>query len=318
MLKETGVDGILRSNRSALVHFSEYKIPIQHNAGSRDSVMFIFHGASDRTRMAYPRFPGVFTNMPDLTQIAVSDASLEVSEELASAWYSGSESFPAQEIYPKLFEKISSKLGAKRRIYLGGSSGGFAALYYSWLDKGSVAIVGNPQTNLNNYRLNREGKSRALNNYRSLAWPDVPSNKHLGQMIDLDVGSCYAKSFDNTVIYLQSAGDRTHMAGQMTDFLSKVGDNLSRFVLDVGFHGVLGHSNSVPYPAYRPWVQTALASPTLEADDLLVTHHILKQKNPTQNNLQMPSKSGPSGFSETDQSMANLLRDYQLRNVRSN
>ena len=73
----------------------------------------------------------------------------------------------------------------------------------------------------------------------------------------------------------------------------------------------MGHSGSVPIFAIKPWIKTALISPTIEVDDILLTYNSIKQTTEKENSSP-PNREDKADKSDSH-SLANLLRDYHLR-----
>jgi hypothetical protein len=268
-------------------------------------MIIIFHGAINQKIRKIPYFPPHLPALLDCHQLSVADPTLALNGNLAAGWYIGGENLPLQATMPAVIESISKLFGVGRRIYLGGSAGGFAALYYSALDSGSICIAVNPQTNLLRYR--RE----ATDVYRKYAWPKTRTLAEIGESVVLDLPSFYAKGFDNLVIYLQSSGDMAHFAGQMPELFNVAIRKRDNIILDCGYRGVPGHSNSIPPKYYYPWVKSAVASNWSDRQDILDTHFALT-------NIELKVEERKSievcnNISESDIQLADRLRDYQLR-----
>ena len=175
------------------------------------------------------------------------------------AWYAGHEGFELQTILPELFQHIIESLGATRVAFVGSSGGGFAALYYSWQIPGSIAVVSNPQTNLNRY--NRG----LLENYRAACWPSLGEDAQLEEKIAIDLGPLYAKRCLNTMIYLQVASDFYHIRRHFAPFVAALpGKYADRLIVRMANWGRRGH---IPVPAtiWIPWVNAALTAPETTA-----------------------------------------------------
>lgn len=267
------LEEFLSSTGDVILSYGGIDFPAKYLKGSTNTIVFLFHGATDQSKRPYPLTTGFFPTIPGLHQVSISDAAMAASINLASTWYIGAENIDTQDILHHLMMDISRRVGATRRIYLGGSAGGFAALYYSWRDKGSLAIVGNPQTNLNSYALGANGKPNRFIRYVNNAWPNLSSYEDLENTHTVDVASLYRRKFENSVIYLQSSGDREHISSQLFDLLAATKGKLENFVLNMNFYGILGHSGSVPVAAFRPWLLAALAAPGWSADEILVEWH---------------------------------------------
>lgn len=296
----------LRKNISTGFHrlrFGRISVPIRYRRGTNDTMILIFHGAVDQKKREIPRYQTFLPDLEECHQLSIFDTSLELNSNLRSGWYIGGSSMPLQADLPEMLRVIFEISGAKRRIYVGGSSGGFAALYYSLVDVGSACVAVNPQTELASYR------PRAMGEYLHYAWPGINSVKEIDAVTDLV--SAYAKGFQNLVIYLQSVGDLYHYEIQMPRFCNVGLKNPEYFILNSGYWGVPGHSASIPAKDYYSWVKAVVAAPWLDRQAILDTHHLLTAKS--------VSSLPPSGAPETyptaheDLRLSTLLREYHLR-----
>jgi hypothetical protein len=214
-----------------------------------------------------------------------------------------------QSEFPRLIKRISDHLGVQRKIYIGGSSGGFAALYYSLCDPGSVCIAVNPQTNLVTYK-NAERQLR-------LVWPAASSIAEIGKRVTIDLPAAYDSGFENMIVYLQSNGDLRHYGTQMSVFC-KVGlKQPERFILQCGYWGVPGHSHSIPINEYRVWVKAISKTTWFDRPSILDAYHTLISTSqhfpPTHGQPKpLPSRSDTHANQQSLR-IADLLRDHQLR-----
>ncbi len=164
-------------------------------AKSSECLIVFFHAAIDRAKFSLPFYSGLnhlFT--PHAHQLSVSDPTMSFDEELKTGWYIGTEDYNTQNEFKAFIKQVKETLGIQRTLYVGGSTGGFASLYYSFYDDNSCAIALQPQISL------------ALNRYRhtylELCW----SSRQLAdisQYVCTDIGDLYKDDFNNSVIYLQ-------------------------------------------------------------------------------------------------------------------
>jgi len=248
------------SNGLATVALDGGELPVSVRLRESSSLVFTFSGAVDRDTHTLPRFAalGLDDHVP-ASIIGISDPSLARSDEMKLAWYAGHEGFELQQILPQLLQHIIESLGATRVAFVGSSGGGFAALYYSWQVPGSIAVVSNPQTNLNRY--NRG----LLENYRAACWPSLGQHAQLEEKIAIDLGPLYAKRCVNTMIYLQVASDFYHIRRHFAPFVATLpGKYADRLIVRMANWGRRGH---IPVPAtiWIPWVNAALTAPETTA-----------------------------------------------------
>ncbi len=191
--------------------------------------------------------------------IGFSDPSLTRDDRLKAAWFAGHEGFALQQVLPELIRQMVESLGATRVGFVGGSSGGFAALYYSWHIPDSVAVVTNPQTNFRRYLRS------PIDEYRTVCWPSLDPNAALETVIETDLCARYAERFDNTVIYLQVASDYSHLKGQFAPFVDTLPRTFtSRLIVRMENWGRQGHKPA-PASIWIPWVRAALSAPDTSA-----------------------------------------------------
>ena len=117
----------------------EVFVKIRKVPNSRE-LLIIFHGAFDRKKRKMPPFEPFAKNLKNVTQLSVSDPSMQIDKTHEASWYSGHEGFESQKILPDLFSEIVEQGQFDRVVFLGGSSGGFASLFYSSLINKSVSI----------------------------------------------------------------------------------------------------------------------------------------------------------------------------------
>lgn len=278
-----------------------------------DTLVFGFHGAVDRANRSLPVFlpflPGVGGHVH---QIAVADPSLRTDSDISMSWYAGDSEFEAQKLLPEIFISISRALNVKRTIYFGTSGGGFAALFYSKQHSGSLALVGNPQTNICKFY------ERHVSNYLKHCWKGVASPEGLGDRLVTDLAAIYSgNSIDNHVLYLQNSTDDYHLFGHMAPFLSSIESGISkkRIATDCSYPGRVGH-NPV-WEVIESWFKAAIISPDWMAETILRTHHSmgvagsvsLEDKNVQKNRKHEGSFQSIS----RDVEIANILRDFNLR-----
>lgn len=302
---------LLRDGGRMVVDYRGVKIPVDYQKGSSDKALFLFHGAAKRSLREIPFFQPFLPNYTGAHQFSISDPTMLTTSIIEAGWYSGAQGEEMQSVLRDFLRDIREALQSTRRVYVGASSGGFAALLYSHSDPGSIAVAAIPQTVLRNHY------AIPVNRYRHECWPDCATIPDLDGKGVFDLSVLYAQDFENTVVYVQSAGDRFHMANHMVPFLTAFDEaDQERLVCDVGFWGKLGHSGATPPTAFLPWVEAALSAPTPNADTLLETRFsLLKEDHKIQILEQAKKMSGAHAASvanEQDIRLNGLIRDYLL------
>jgi pimeloyl-ACP methyl ester carboxylesterase len=239
------------------------EIPFQVTRRESPVLVITFAGAIDRRKYTLPQFGGARVDeYVSASVVGIADPSLARSPALTAAWYAGHEGFETQQILPGLIRRLVSACGAERVIFVGGSVGGFAALYYSWLLPGSIVIATNPQTDLDRYPLPHTDR------YRRYCRRNLDRQTPLSSVITTSVVSCYTERFENTVIYIQNAADPLHVRDHLAPFLAAVDlPDHERLLARLGYWGQAGHAQP-PSREWLPWLEAAVASPSSAAKDI--------------------------------------------------
>lgn len=185
-------------------------------------IVFFLNGATPRSEdIKLPIFSGLSVVPPgEVSRVYINDPSLYLDPSLALGWYAGSAHLDLQSILPELIRKIVDQAEADKLIFVGGSGGGFASLFYSRLFPGSLAVPWNPQTNILDYVPMHVAK------YAKSAFhlADMEAARvHLPRHIEVDVRSLYGRGdSENYVLYLQNESD-SHVNQHLVPFLRELG-----------------------------------------------------------------------------------------------
>lgn len=250
-LKEfDSLDSLLRSDENTSGLYS-----IHHRADVYTDVLFwnqqsdvtivCFNGAGAPASGKRPGFNG--TSMFNSWKLAnkanfvfIHDATLYLDPTLRLAWYTGSEDFT----YPELLETIIRRFTTINRpdtvIFFGNSGGGHAALHFSSRFPGSIAVAGNPQTNVDRYA------DGAKNRYYNTCWPsvDYPGEDRLTKPL-FDMNSVYSRGTDNLVYCLVNADDEHHIEDHLIPFIEAAGGYLN--IRTAVRHWGRGHTAIAPH-----------------------------------------------------------------------
>lgn len=135
--------------------------------------------------------------------IAVSDPSLGLDLSLGLAWYAGNRYSKVQDQITAVLASIAAKTG-QELLFIGGSGGGFASLYYGGrLETVASAVVWNPQTEIHKYN------PAFVENYMKHAW-DGEEN--------CTAQTSVVGSLPKRLVYMQNASD-WHVSGHTQPFL---------------------------------------------------------------------------------------------------
>lgn len=243
----------------------EQDLPIDLFADIRrgQPLAIIFNGRTVRTpEVKLPVFGGfgVLPTTAGVSRLCINDPSLYLAPDLALGWYAGSRLLKLQAILPKLIATVVRIARPSRVLFIGGSGGGFASLYYSRLVSGSLAAVWNPQTNILKY------EAGAVARYASAAFGISTldqAEQQLPALIDVDVAPCYVTPPGNFVLYLQNESD-WHVEKHMKPFLAGAGQPTPVPGLvrpDLYLHmGNWGNGHAVPSKEFMASLFGALAS----------------------------------------------------------
>ncbi len=165
-----------------------------------------------------PRFTGFrVADINRVSHLCIADPSLYLHPEMHLAWYAGSKELPLQRLLPLVIEKIFKATESSQLIFVGGSGGGFASLFYSRLFEKSVAVVCNPQTDILKYY------KPAVLKYANIAYGFESLdeiNKHLPTIIESNLCDLYSESYSNFVFYMQNSADPHHINNHCIPFLT--------------------------------------------------------------------------------------------------
>lgn len=192
-------------------------LPIDLLVSPADSntTVFFFHGAIE-PHFQLPVLSGLGISGGLATnRVFVSDPSLLLDDQLMLAWYAGNYlQTDLQQVLTKIFQKIISDLGGRRTIFFGGSGGGFAALYFASAIPHSLALVFNPQTNIDRYA------PRAVTafNQHALGLQVCRDRGARPPSIVTDLCSHYSSGIDTTIAYMQNVNDTVHVEEHLRPF----------------------------------------------------------------------------------------------------
>lgn len=272
------------------------------------TVLVLFHGALDRQTRKPPTFitPSK-TLMAAAHCLSIADPSILRHPRLAISWYAGDQNCDTQGLVSEIIRSVSEVLGVSRRIYHGTSGGGFAALAFSHGDPDSVAVVGSPQTNIESYY------ALAIERYRKAAWPDLAEGRPLSDVITSDLCKVYAAGFSNTVIYVQSIGDRHHYLKHALPFCAAIAGTKAagRFFLHSDFWGRAGH---VTEPReYVFWIKAATMLDDLDPEKLLKTRFRVESSVNRLQAAKGEAAAKPKTFAAADLEIHALLAELRKR-----
>ncbi len=212
-------------------------IEILYQPAGSETTVVTFHAALARPKTPLPIFTGMRATSDELVnRIFISDPGLYAGDSVRVAWFAGTQSLPLQSVLPAVLAKLIDAAGGTRTLFWGPSAGGFAALYYSRLFPGSLAIPINPQT-----ILTRFGED-AQRNYTAAAFGTESADEHdrvMKESICSDLRDEYAGELENYILYVQN-GEDSHAEDHMKPFLDHIGES-PRIKVVVGSGWGAGH-----------------------------------------------------------------------------
>jgi len=290
-----------------ILNYKGVEIPIFFWPAAKQSnaVIFTFHGSVNRKERVVPVFGPIFSELiTDAHQVAIFDISLFRHDATRVAWYAGHDELDLQSLLKEVFQQISQVLECTRKIYFGSSGGGFAALFYSWHDKGSIAISANPQIILEAYY--EKYTDQFLKNH----WPNKKSFSDLDAQITTDLTRLYKTKASNTVLYIQNGTDRHHVCRHMTAFMVATAKSGSDIIYKSDFWGAFGHS-APPKDVLLSWLQAAIHSDTTTPNDIILKNHEAVNAQNTINNTEKTSLQKKT-MSGDDINTANAIAKWSL------
>lgn len=249
-LKEfDSIDALLRSDESASGLYS-----IRHRPDVYTDVLFwnqrsnvtivCFNGAGAPSKGVRPGFNG--TSMFNSWKLAnkanfvfVHDATLYLDENLRLAWYAGASEFNYADHLEQILRNFITATNPDHVVFFGISGGGHAALNYSTRFPGSIAVAGNPQTDIDEY------DSPFRDNYYKSCWPKSvsPAQEKQNQPI-FDLNAKYAEGTDNLAYCLVNINDRHHVEQHLVPFVEAANKHLN--VRTLVHHWGTGHTAPSP------------------------------------------------------------------------
>ncbi|WP_152969939.1 DUF6270 domain-containing protein [Arthrobacter sp. Edens01] len=152
--------------------------------------------------------------------MAVSDPTLNLSDELGLAWYAGYEGGDVQDSIYQLLSTFTRNVGT-HLLLAGGSGGGFAAMYYGdRLGKAASTFVWNPQTSISHYA------PESVRSYFAVAVPgfefDSDAFVNEAKLTEIGISSKNDRFRGHRLLYLQNYND-WHVRSHLGPFLENSG-----------------------------------------------------------------------------------------------
>ena len=191
-------------------------IDLDYEDRGYDTTLVLLHPALSDKVTRLPMFIGrSISKNARANRLFIADPTLNMADDLFLAWFAGNKDQPnLEKDLHKIFMKVS---GDKRTAYFGPSGGGFAALVFSSMHPGSLAIPVNPQTNIADYMPKR------VCEWTNIAWGmsnDKDASGIAMPPVVTNLQEVYSKPLENHVLYIQNTGDTGHMKTHWEPFKS--------------------------------------------------------------------------------------------------
>ncbi|AOZ71949.1 hypothetical protein BK816_00455 [Boudabousia tangfeifanii] len=190
-------------------------------------LIVVFHGAVLDENIHLPWLSG--TNISyglDASRLSISDPSLYLAPDIKVGWFIGNKHQQnLQNTIVRLIRKIANDSGIERIVFIGGSAGGYASLYFSSFFPGSYAVVYNPQISIENHRYSM------VREYLIKCW----DGREIYQIVDsenppcFDISSRYQEDRSNHVLYFQN-NDDFHLNLHRDSFEYDEGNDIKFFI----------------------------------------------------------------------------------------
>lgn len=229
--------------------------------GPGDILTIYFHGATDRSRLAMPRFE----RMRSFSQLGLgplmffSDPCLDLDARMILSWYVGNEDVDLHLDIARMIVAYARRKGIEKVLLVGNSGGGFAALQLGAYLDGARVVSFNPQIQIDEYvpRI-AETAHWAIFGRTTVAGDEVQ-----GPRMDL-IERYRGIDFDQDVVLIQNPGDDMHYQDHFGPFSEAflASPNAQRLTVHTPY---LGPGHRVPPPdEYLDYVREAASRPSDE------------------------------------------------------
>jgi hypothetical protein len=118
------------------------------NRNSATTVVTFHAEILDRTVSKLPVFDDQVAPPSGTNVILISDPSLHCDPTMPTAWFAGRQGCPVQDSLLLILRDLNEALGNTRLIFTGATSGGFAALYFSYHFPLSLCVAWDPDVRI--------------------------------------------------------------------------------------------------------------------------------------------------------------------------
>ena len=225
--------------------------------GEGDILTVYFHGATDRGRLATPRYERLrsFATLGLGPLLFFSDPGLDLDARMILAWFAGTEEVDQHAEIANMIRGHAERLGLDKVLLVGNSGGAFAALQLSAYLPGSKVVAFNPQIQVKHY-VPRIADTAMWNLFGQTDRYAPRSDSHRIDIIE-KFGMI---DFDRDVVLIQNTGDDHHFNDHFVPFRDAFESSAHPELLESHTPN-LGPGHRVPPPEqYIATVKSAAAS----------------------------------------------------------
>ncbi|TQS70208.1 hypothetical protein ERN12_16415 [Rhodobacteraceae bacterium] len=196
-----------------------------HDASSKDLAV-IFHGAVQKQKISELTLP-IFSgqNIPlgeNVDRLLLSDSTMAVDRRLRLGWFSGTTEYDLAGRIDALLRHVVVCKKYRKVVMLGGSQGGYAALRASHELPGSLAIVWNPQVEIEKFFFKNHLSGFLEYCFGCQSYNEIPVELRDKRRLDLTkvYGSGKRK---NSIILMQNIDDPDHLENHAKPLVAAMG-----------------------------------------------------------------------------------------------
>lgn len=203
------------------VDLGELVLSSYNAEASGDTLVVYFHGATDRTRHATPRYERLrsFATIGQGPLMFFADPTLDFDARMILSWFIGNEATNIHREMAQMISAYAQKQKVKHVVLVGNSGGGFTALQVSSFLDGVEVLSVNGQVDLGNYQTRIVDPA-----YRAVYGVSADSETVSSDPRFNIIKRLQDRGFNNRVMMYQNTGDDHHMKDHYQLFEDAFGD----------------------------------------------------------------------------------------------
>lgn len=204
---------------------NDYVTPIKfQKLESSNKCYVLFNGALNRGFTVYPTFARhSWQDKINANMLNIYDSTITRTQDYVLGWYQGSANMPLEKDITAIINSLKRKCGMfnKDLVFYGSSGGGWAALKFASIFKGSYAVAINPQIEILKYHFKAAVDAFLLNSYGGLS--QEQAKKKYGRRLAIDpsgfvVNSQLQRDAQSRFIIAQNLVDKPHYVEHFLPF----------------------------------------------------------------------------------------------------